>query len=95
MQLKICAVYKSSRKADTYLYLAKRNDFSEVPASLMELFGTPVFSMLLPIEKIKGLANADIEKVRTEVAKKGFYLQLPPPTEDLLKSHRQELGLDK
>ncbi|MBY5991421.1 YcgL domain-containing protein [Ferrimonas balearica] len=90
----ICAVYKSSRKADTYLFLPKRDDFSKVPAPLMEVFGTPIFVMLLPMTKVKQLGQSDLEKVKAELTEKGFYLQLPPPTEDLLKTHRRELGLD-
>ncbi len=89
----ICAIYKSSRKADTYLYLPKRDDFSKVPQPLMEVFGTPQFVMILPMAKIKQLANADLAKVTQELADKGYYLQLPPPTEDLLKAHRRGLGL--
>ncbi|MBY5920588.1 YcgL domain-containing protein [Ferrimonas balearica] len=89
----ICAIYKSSRKADTYLYLPKRDDFSKVPQPLMEVFGTPQFVMILPMVKIKQLANADLSKVTQELSDKGYYLQLPPPTEDLLKAHRRTLGL--
>ncbi|MBY6185317.1 YcgL domain-containing protein [Marinobacter hydrocarbonoclasticus] len=90
----ICAIYKSSRKADTYLYLPKRDDFSKVPKALMEVFGTPLFVMMLPMIKVKQLANADLQKVTDEMREKGYYLQLPPPTEDLLKVHRRDLGLE-
>ncbi|WP_041251630.1 YcgL domain-containing protein [Ferrimonas balearica] len=90
----ICAIYKSSRKADTYLYVPKRDDFSQVPQPLMEVFGTPQFVMILPLAKIKQLANADMAKVTAELADKGYYLQLPPPPEDLLKAHRRSLGLE-
>ncbi|MBW3138821.1 YcgL domain-containing protein [Ferrimonas balearica] len=90
----ICAIYKSSRKADTYLYVPKRDDFSQVPQPLMEVFGTPQFVMILPLAKIKQLANADMAKVTAELTDKGYYLQLPPPPEDLLKAHRRSLGLE-
>ncbi|WP_394130131.1 YcgL domain-containing protein [Shewanella maritima] len=89
----ICAVYKSLRREDTYLYVEKRDNFETVPAPLMEMFGAPKFVMLLPIEKIKQLAIADIQKVKSELADKGFYLQLPPPKENLLEKHRLDLGL--
>ncbi|MBM7073837.1 YcgL domain-containing protein [Shewanella sp. 202IG2-18] len=91
----ICAVYKSSLKQETYLFVSKKGNFDDVPEPLMKMFGTPSLVMLLPLGKKKKLAIADIEKVKEEVFTKGFYLQLPPPQENLLEEHRASLGLDK
>ena len=91
----ICAVYKSSIKQETYLFVSKKGNFEDVPAPLMKMFGTPTLVMLLPLEKKQTLGIADIEKVKHELAEKGFYLQLPPPKENLLEQHRLTLGLDK
>ncbi|QIZ78845.1 YcgL domain-containing protein [Ferrimonas lipolytica] len=90
----ICAVYKSSKKAETYLYVNKRDDFSSVPQPLMDIFGVPKFVMLLPMIKLTKLANVDLNKLKSELDEKGFFLQLPPPEEDLLKQHRKDNGLD-
>ncbi|BDM64814.1 YcgL domain-containing protein [Shewanella sp. NFH-SH190041] len=90
----LCAVYKSSRKAETYLFVSKRDDFSQVPEPLLAMFGTPKLVMVFPINQRDKLGIADIEKVRAELADKGYYLQLPPPPENLLKSYRQGQGLD-
>lgn len=87
----ICAIYKSTKKLDTYLFINKRDDFSQVPEPLLEMFGRPEFVMILPLSKIGKLAQADIDKVREGLNDKGFYLQLPPPQEDLLKSHKEWL----
>lgn len=89
----ICAVYKSSRKAETYLFVPKRDDFSRVPEPLMQTFGTPQLVMLLQLDGKRTLALADHEKVRTALAQQGFYLQLPPPVESLLEQHRKEQGI--
>lgn len=86
----LVAVYRSAKKADTYLYIAKRDDFSPVPEPLMDSFGKPQFVMLLPLQKREKLAQVDIEKLKSELNEKGFYLQLPPPHEDLLKAHREQ-----
>jgi uncharacterized protein YcgL (UPF0745 family) len=83
----LCAVYKSSKKQETYLYVPGRDDFSKVPEALLKTFGTPVFLMIMPLKKDRELARVDINKLRTELTTKGFYLQLPPPTENLLKTH--------
>ncbi|MDP5028914.1 MAG: YcgL domain-containing protein [Paraglaciecola sp.] len=83
----LCAVYKSSKKAETYLYVPGRDDFSQVPPALMNTFGSPIFLMIMPLKNDRKLASMDIEKLRSELTTKGFYLQLPPPVENMLKSH--------
>lgn len=83
----LCAVYKSSKKAETYLYVPGRDDFSKVPKMLMTTFGPPLFLMIMPLKNERKLARMDIEKLRSELTTKGFYLQLPPPTENMLKAH--------
>ncbi|WP_299806838.1 YcgL domain-containing protein [uncultured Shewanella sp.] len=90
----ICAVYKSLRKAESYLFVEKRNDFERVPEALMAMFGEPQLVMMLPIEKRDHLGFADIKKVRSELKEKGFYLQLPPPVVNLLEQHKKEIGFN-
>ncbi|HAT40477.1 MAG TPA: hypothetical protein DCS87_01975 [Rheinheimera sp.] len=84
----LTAIYKSSRKDQTYLYLVKRDDFSAVPEALRSMFGTPLLVTVLDLAQREKLAGADIQKVKADLQAKGFYLQLPPPQEDLLKEHR-------
>ncbi|WP_299495417.1 YcgL domain-containing protein [uncultured Shewanella sp.] len=91
----ICAVYKSSRKQETYLFIEKRDDFTKVPDALMDMFGTPTLVMMLPLSKRDHLGFADIEKVKSELVDKGFYLQLPPPVENLLETHKAEIGYSR
>ncbi|MFC3914113.1 YcgL domain-containing protein [Pseudaeromonas sharmana] len=91
----ICAVYKSAKKADTYLYLIRRDDFSCVPTELMGLFGKPQFVMLLPLESRERLALVDKHKLQDALQAQGYFLQLPPPEPNLLQQHRQQLGLEK
>lgn len=81
-------VYKSPKKADTFLYVLKKNDFSDVPQALRTTFGTPVFVMVIPLNKRPKLAQVDKQTLLDELNQKGFYLQLPPPPEDLLKAHK-------
>ena len=35
----LCAIYKSKKKPGSYLYIAKREDFSQVPEVLLSHFG--------------------------------------------------------
>ncbi|MFY8274842.1 YcgL domain-containing protein [Pseudoalteromonas sp. SSDWG2] len=90
----LCAVYKSKKKPDTYLYLPKRDFFDDVPKPLMDMFGKPVFVMLINLATKSQLALADIDKVKEELSDKGFYLQVPPPTENMLDELRRQNGVD-
>ncbi|MFT4655069.1 MAG: hypothetical protein ACJA0G_001888 [Kangiellaceae bacterium] len=85
--MKLSAVYKSSRRADTYLYLAKRDDFSTVPDVLMKQFGVPIFVMLIPLIKRDIIAGINRDKLVERIQTDGFYLQLPPKVNNLLDEH--------
>ncbi|MFQ5994110.1 MAG: YcgL domain-containing protein [Acidiferrobacterales bacterium] len=73
-----CAVYKSHQKADTYLYIQEEENFTRVPAALMELLGRLELVMTLELTPERTLAQADPEDVRRQLNKQGYYLQLPP-----------------
>ncbi|MFC4699764.1 YcgL domain-containing protein [Glaciecola siphonariae] len=92
--MKLCAVYKSSKKADTYLYVQDKGDYSKVPNALLNAFGTPVFVMLLPIAKRITIAQLPRDKFVSTLERDGFYLQMPPKVESLLAAHREQQGLD-
>ncbi|CAI0728964.1 YcgL domain [Serratia quinivorans] len=83
----LCVIYRSSKRDQTYLYVEKKDDFSRVPEDLMKSFGTPQLAMMLSLEGREKLASADIEKVKEALKEEGFYLQVPPPLENLLKQH--------
>lgn len=86
----ICTIYRSSKRDQTYLYVEKRDDFSSVPEELMKSFGQPQLAMMIDLECKKKLGSADIEKVKSALKEQGYYLQLPPPPESLLKMHFEQ-----
>ncbi|GAA3530156.1 YcgL domain-containing protein [Zobellella aerophila] len=86
----LCVVYKSPKKAETYLFVERRDDFSRVPAPLLATFGTPQLVMLINLATKTRLALADLNKVTLSLRTQGYYLQLPPPPENLLKAHLAE-----
>lgn len=79
----LCAIYKSPKKDEMYLYVAKRDDFSSVPNELLAVFGKPQFVMLFNLSGEKSLARANKQEVLEKINREGFYLQLPPPPENL------------
>lgn len=83
----LCFIYKSPKREQTYLYVEQQNNFSRVPAELLENFGQPQFTMRLRLDQRERLAAADIQQVITALEKNGFYLQMPPPIENLLSVH--------
>ena len=85
----LCAIYKSLKKDNTYLYVNKKDDFSDVPEVLMSTFGKPQFVMVIKLEGRK-LALADVEKVKEALKTVGFYLQVPPPITNLLDQYKAE-----
>lgn len=70
-------VYKSNKKLDTYLFVNKKDDFSEVPEALIKVFGEPEFVMDLVLSAERKLAISDVLEVMGAMENQGFYLQLP------------------
>ena len=87
----LCVIYKSPKKAQTYLFVKSRDDFSSVPEALMKMFGTPTLVTLTNLATKTKLAFADLDKVKTDLNDQGYYLQLPPPPENLLKQHKIQM----
>ena len=73
-----CFVYRSTRKHHTYLFLPKQGDFSQVPESLLKLFGDAEFSFNFQLIPGKKLVLADAQEVLRHIDENGFFLQLPP-----------------
>ena len=85
----LTAVYKSSKKNETYLFVNKRDDFSDVPEMLLKQFGTPLLVSILNIKNDTKMAISCPQKVIAELESNGFYLQLPPPPINHLDEHKK------
>ncbi|MBY6197627.1 YcgL domain-containing protein [Vibrio hangzhouensis] len=90
----LCSIYKSTKKEGAYLYIAKKDDFSEVPDALMEMFGKPTLVMVVNLTG-RTLAQVDVDKVKTSIQNEGFFLQLPPPPENLLEKYKEQKAQQK
>ena len=73
-----CFIYKGNRKQDTYLYITRDGDFSDVPQSLQDLLGELESVMEITLDENRKLANADAKTVIKHLDEQGFYLQMPP-----------------
>ncbi len=74
-----CVVYRSSRKADSYLFVEREGDFARVPAELLKLLGALELVMHLQLDLKRRLALSDPAVVRQQLATHGYFLQMPPP----------------
>ena len=72
----LCHIYRSNRKIDTYLYLLEKDDFSQVPEALMQVFGPPEFSFSFDLTKDRQLAKEDSAEVLENLREQGYHLQL-------------------
>ncbi|WP_108650584.1 YcgL domain-containing protein [Dongshaea marina] len=86
----LCAVYKSPRKAETYLFIERRDDFSSVPESLLNVFGRPQLAMMVHLDPEKPLIVGDPVTIRDQIREQGFYLHLPPKQDNLLDIHLKQ-----
>ena len=80
-------VYKSLKKADTYVYLAARDDFARLPPPLLTQLGKLEFVLDVALTPERRLAQADTAVVRANLESQGFHVQFPktvldPMTED-------------
>jgi uncharacterized protein YcgL (UPF0745 family) len=73
-----CFVYASLRKTDSYLWLAKRDDFDVLPESLVLLLGELRFVLEVRLDEQRKLPIEDTEQVLEHLRTQGWHLQLPP-----------------
>lgn len=74
------AVYRSAKKADTYLYVPVENGLDELPDELSQLFGRAIFAMELVITPELKMSRLNAPEVLSALAEVGYVLQLSPPS---------------
>ncbi|MBS7457039.1 YcgL domain-containing protein [Coralloluteibacterium stylophorae] len=72
-------VYKSRRKADTYVYLRERDGFAVLPEPVLAQLGALDFVLEVALTPERRLARIDAARVRESLAARGYHLQFPPP----------------
>ena len=75
-----CFIYKSNKKDGLYLYIAKQDDFSEIPEAILKSIGSPEFVMQLDLTPERVLAREKASDVLKGIADNGFFIQMPPTT---------------
>ena len=75
-------VYKSLKKADTYVFLAARDDFARLPEPLRTQLGALQFVLEVALDAQRKLAQADPVVVMENLTVRGFHIQFPPSMPD-------------
>ena len=71
-------VYKSLKRADTYVWLAARDDFTRLPEPLRTRLGNLQHVLDLDLDPQRRLPREDAATVLENLAARGFHLQFPP-----------------
>ena len=71
-------VYKSQKRADTYVFLAGRDDFTRLPEPLRMQLGALTFVMEVALTPERKLARENPAEVMANLAARGFHLRFPP-----------------
>jgi len=79
-------VYKSLKRADTYVYFAARDDFARLPEPLRTQVGSLAFVLDVDIGPERRLGRENAAVVRENLAARGFHVQFPPTIEDPMHS---------
>ncbi len=74
-----CFVYASRRRSETYVWLARRDDFDALPDGLREELGELRFVLDLDLTAQRSLPHQNATDILTHLDEQGWHLQLPPP----------------
>lgn len=78
-------IYRCKHRKDTFLYLPEKDNFEEVPDSLLEMLGEILFSFDFELDDSKKLIRAAAPEVIRNIQQNGYFLQLPPGKDE--KTH--------
>ena len=82
-----CDIYRSSKKDEMYMYIARpnpsaqqqpENPFEVVPETVLQAFGRATFVMHLELHEQRKLARVNVAHVLDSLLTKGFFIQMPP-----------------
>lgn len=76
-----CFVYKSLRKAETYVYLREADGFDVLPAPIAAQLGTLGFVIEIELSSQRKLARENVDAVMVNLHAQGYHLQWPPVAE--------------
>mgnify|MGYP000844786169 CR=1 FL=1 len=68
----LCSIYKTNKKEEMYLFISRRDDFSQVPETLLGMFGQPKLVVTVNLTETRKLQFADTKNVLENLTTTGF-----------------------
>jgi uncharacterized protein YcgL (UPF0745 family) len=72
-----CAVYKSIKKDETYVFIPTTKPLSDLPEELLKVLGQAEIIMTLKLTPEKKMARGTAAQVMKSIEERGFHLQMP------------------
>ncbi len=76
-----CAVYKSQKKDETYVFIPTVTPLSDLPDELLKVLGQAEIVMTLNLTPQKKMARGNAKEIIKSIEEQGFHLQLPVKAE--------------
>jgi uncharacterized protein YcgL (UPF0745 family) len=74
----LCIVYKSSRRPDTFVYVADPGDLAKLPPALAQALGALAEVLRFELTPQRKLAREDARLVCANIDQIGYHIQFPP-----------------
>ena len=72
-----CAVYKSQKKDETYVFIPTKTPLSDLPEKLLKVLGQAEMVMTLKLTPEKKMARGTAANILKSIEEQGFHLQMP------------------
>lgn len=72
-----CAVYKSQKKDETYVFIPTTTSLTDLPEDLLKVLGQTEMIMNLKLTPEKKMARGTAAAVMKSIEEQGFHLQMP------------------
>ncbi|MFK7733348.1 MAG: YcgL domain-containing protein [Pseudomonadales bacterium] len=79
-------MFRSEKMELAYLYVPQGSDLKSLPGDLLKSFGEPGFVLDLELDESRKLALANPRDVLDSINEHGFYLQMPPPANHVVRT---------
>jgi len=72
-----CAVYRSAKRDETYVFIASTAELSELPKEILKMLGQAEKIMTLKLTPEKKMARGNASVIMKSIEEQGFHLQMP------------------
>ncbi len=72
-----CAVYKSQKKDETYVFIPTTTSLTDLPEDLLKVLGQTEMIMNLKLTAEKKMARGTAAAIMKSIEEQGFHLQMP------------------